>query len=54
MLRPTVIAVAAALSGCQQAPAQPAANAANIVHAVEHAQAQAAPRAVAPASGAAR
>lgn len=54
MLRPTVIVVAAALGGCQQAPAQPAATAANIVHAVEHAQSQASPRAVATASGAAR
>ena len=41
MLRPTIVVIAAALGGCQQASAPPSASAANIISAVEHAQAQA-------------
>ena len=40
MLRPVLIASAAALWGCQQAPQPPAADAADILSAVEHAQGQ--------------
>jgi hypothetical protein len=40
MLRPVLIASAAALCGCQQTPVPPAADAADILHAVEHAQSQ--------------
>ena len=40
MLRPVLIASAAALCSCQQTPSPPAADAADILHAVEHAQSQ--------------